>query len=173
MLSLIQNLALQLHILLTNFNHYKLVCNKNEKAYVFNLQSKSSCVIIIISVIRLQSLVSSYLTLRSEACFLQPGPDTLNSASVFWMNSGVAADTLVLLHQSVIHQTWKSQKQLSLISSCKEETFSLSISMRNSFLHTCSKAVLYWWLLDYNGEGGGVWRGPSSGQRAVHSHTDR
>lgn len=45
--------------------------------------------------------------MRPEASLLKPGPDTLDSASVLWMTGGVAADTLVLLHQRVIHQTYK------------------------------------------------------------------
>lgn len=48
-----------------------------------------------------------HLTVRPEASFLKPGPDTLDSASVLWMTGGVATDTLVLLHQRVIHQTYK------------------------------------------------------------------
>lgn len=48
-----------------------------------------------------------HLAVRPEASLLKPGPDTLDSASVLWMTGGVAADTLVLLHQRVIHQTYK------------------------------------------------------------------
>lgn len=48
-----------------------------------------------------------HLTVRPEASLLKPGPDTLDSAGVLWMTGGVATDTLVLLHQRVIHQTYK------------------------------------------------------------------
>lgn len=46
-----------------------------------------------------------YLALRPESGLLQPRPDALDPAGVLRVAVGVAAHTLVLLHQRVVHQT--------------------------------------------------------------------
>lgn len=53
-------------------------------------------------------LFGSYLTVCPEACFLKAGPDALNAASVLRVNGGVATHTLMLLHEGIVNQTWRT-----------------------------------------------------------------
>lgn len=62
-------------------------------------------------------LFGSYLAVCLETRFLKPGPDTLNAAGVLRMNGGVAAHTLMLLHERIVHQSCKihtNNKQTSV-----------------------------------------------------------
>lgn len=60
------------------------------------------------------ALVCRYLThlaLRSQSGLLQPGPNALDPACMFWVIVGVSAHTLVLLHQGVVHQAYRDKCQ--------------------------------------------------------------
>lgn len=52
----------------------------------------------------------AHLALRSQPGLLQPGPNALDPACMFWVIVGVSAHTLVLLHQRVIHQAYRGIK---------------------------------------------------------------
>lgn len=53
----------------------------------------------------------THLTLRSQPGLLQPGPNALDPACVFWVIVGVSTHALVLLHERVIHQTYRNKCQ--------------------------------------------------------------
>lgn len=53
----------------------------------------------------------THLALRSQPGLLQPGPNALDPACMFWVIVGVSTHTLVLLHQRVIHQAYRGKRQ--------------------------------------------------------------
>lgn len=53
----------------------------------------------------------THLALRSQPGLLQPGPNALDAACMFWVIVSVSTHTLVLLHQRVIYQAYRGKCQ--------------------------------------------------------------
>lgn len=115
-------------------------------------------------------LIWPYLTVCPEARFLKPGPDALNAAGVFWMNRGVSTDALMLLHQRVINQTWKSHNMWVSTQQINEMLVQRQPELAAfKYMQTCSKPVFDWRLLDCHGERSRGWRRLRPEQRTLPS----
>lgn len=71
------------------------------------------------------TLVCWYLThlaLRSQPGLLQPGPNALDPACMFWVVIGVSTHTLVLLHQRVVHQAYRGKSYSHTVKKTLQKT---------------------------------------------------